>query len=321
MMHLVDLPENGFQYKSCCSLADVEDARQVATVLGIDFHVFNFKEHFSETVIKRFISQYTSALTPNPCIDCNKFLKFGKFISKARELDFSAIATGHYARIEKSGDRFLLRKSKDTLKDQSYVLYSMSQSELGAALFPLGNFTKEEVRCLAEENGFINASKPDSQDICFVSGNNYGDFIEKMTGRPPLSGDFIDNSGNVVGTHKGLTRYTIGQRARIGGLHEPMFVRKMDAQANTITLCHSKDMFSKTLKAGDLNFIPFDNLKGRLQVSAKIRYLHQPAAAEIFQTKENEVSVEFQEPQRAVTPGQAVVFYDGDYVIGGGRIK
>jgi len=316
---------------SCCSLDDAEDARAVAQGLGIPFHVFNFTETFKEQIIARFAAMYRMGRTPNPCIDCNRFVKFEKFLHRAEELDRDYIATGHYARAERdTNGRFLLKKGLDNTKDQSYVLYAMTQRQLSRTLFPLGGLTKDAVRRLAAQEGFINAKKRDSQDICFAPDGDYAGFIERyeengatsdLVGQK-LSGDFIDTEGRFLGKHRGLIHYTVGQRKGLGiSAPHPLYVCALDVENNNVILGKSEALFSKTLTADEINLIPFDALPSPMRVTAKIRYSHTPQHATVRQTDDDQLYVEFDQPQRAITPGQAVVLYDGDTVIGGGTIR
>lgn len=309
---------------SCCSLDDVEDARSVAYVLGIPYHVFNFSTRFEETVIGRFIAAYENGMTPNPCIDCNRYLKFDKLYHRAKELDYDYVVTGHYARIEKDAlsGRYLLKKAVDASKDQSYVLYMLTQDQLAHTLFPLGGMTKPEVRSIAEENEFVNARKHDSQDICFVRNGSYADFIEEHTGKKYPDGDFIDADGNILGRHRGIIRYTIGQRKGLGlSFPEPTYVCAVDPICNTVTLGKQSDLFSQSLTATDINLISVSSIDEPLRLKAKVRYRQSEQWATVLQTDEDTLQIKFDEPQRAVTKGQAVVLYDGDTVVGGGTIQ
>ncbi|MBQ8187245.1 MAG: tRNA 2-thiouridine(34) synthase MnmA, partial [Clostridia bacterium] len=243
---------------SCCSLDDVEDARSVARMLGIPYYVFNFSDRFREDVIARFISAYENGRTPNPCIDCNRYLKFDKLYHRAKELDRDFVVTGHYARIEQDTEtgRYLLKKAVDPAKDQSYVLYSLTQEQLAHTLFPLGSMTKPDVRKIAEEQGFINARKHDSQDICFVQNGSYADFIEEHTGRSYPAGNFVDRDGNILGRHRGIIRYTIGQRKGLGlALPEPMYVYAVNPSDNTVMLGKESELYTRELTAKDINLI------------------------------------------------------------------
>ncbi len=307
---------------TCCSLSDIEDAKQVCQRLGIEHYVFNFTGDFDEKVIKKFINAYETGATPNPCIDCNRHLKFEKLMQRMRELDYDYVVTGHYARIEKKGDRFLLKKAADASKDQSYVLYSMTQYQLAHTLFPLGSFTKNEAREIAEKNGFINARKHDSQDICFVPDGDYAGFIERYCQKTYPEGEFVDKSGAVLGTHKGIIRYTIGQRKGLGlSLPAPMYVCKKDIEKNQVVLCANEELFAKELDADGFNWIAFDEPPEKFRAKARIRYNQKEEDATVLVTGENSVHIEFDAPQRAIAKGQAVVLYDGDIVVGGGTIK
>ena len=307
--------------KSCCSLDGVEDARSVARKLDIPYYVFNFKADFKECVIDKFISTYENGGTPNPCIDCNNNLKFKKLIDKMNELMFEYVVTGHYASVEKSGDRFLLKRGIDKSKDQSYVLYSLSQSQLKHIIFPLGGYTKSEIREIASEQGFINANKKESQDICFVPDGDYASFIKRFSGKEYPGGDFLNINNEVIGKHSGIINYTVGQRKGLGmAFGEPMYVCRISPENNTVVLGKNEDLFSKELTANNINLITVDRIDGEMRVTAKIRYNHKEQKATVLQTDENTVRVIFDEPQRAITKGQAVVFYDGEYVIGGGTI-
>lgn len=307
---------------TCCSLSDFEDAKQVAHRLGMEHYVFNFTDDFDEKVIKKFINAYEIGATPNPCIECNRHLKFEKLIRRMEELDYDYVVTGHYARIEESGGRFLLKKAVDETKDQSYVLYSMTQKQLAHTLFPLGELTKEKAREIAEENGFVNARKKDSQDICFVPDGDYARFIEEYSGKHYPDGDFVDQSGKVLGRHKGIIRYTVGQRKGLGlSLPAPMYVMKKDIDKNEVVLCSNEELFGSSLVAKDFNWIAFENPPEKLRVKAKIRYNQREEDATVTPQADGTVLVEFDKPQRAIAKGQAVVLYDGDIVVGGGTIE
>ena len=312
------------QGHTCCSLDDVEDARQVAQTLGMPHYVFNFSDRFKEEVIDRFVDAYENGQTPNPCIDCNRFLKFDKLFTRAREAECDCVVTGHYARIERDEEsgRWLLKKAVDTNKDQSYVLYSMTQEQLAHTQFPLGGMTKPEVRAIAEAHGFLNAHKHDSQDICFVQNGSYADFIEEYTGRHYPPGDFVTRDGRVVGQHRGIIRYTIGQRKGLGlALPEPLYVCAVDPTANTVTLGTNDDLFTTTLTANDLNLIAVPRIERPTRLKAKVRYRQPEQWATVVQTDDDTLSLTFDEPQRAITRGQSVVLYDGDAVVGGGTIR
>ena len=309
--------------KSCCSLEDAEDARNVASQLGIPFYVFNFADDFKTNVINRFIESYRDGETPNPCIDCNRHLKFDRLLHRARELEIDHIATGHYARIEADpgSGRYILKKGIDTSKDQSYVLYVMTQEQLAATIFPLGNLTKPEVREIALERGFVNAKKRDSQDICFVRDGDYAGFIRQYTGWEAPKGRFVDTGGNDLGEHKGIVHYTVGQRRGLGlSAAERLYVCSISAEDNRVVVGTSDNLYAKTLIARDINLIPATRLDAPTRVRAKIRYSHPEQPATAWQTDADTLRIEFDAPQRAITKGQAAVLYDGETVIGGGRI-
>ncbi|MDO5146961.1 MAG: tRNA 2-thiouridine(34) synthase MnmA [Eubacteriales bacterium] len=319
-MKLYDNEDIGMeQEKTCCSLSDIEDARSVAVKLGIPYYVFNFKDDFKEKVIDSFIESYQCGKTPNPCIDCNRYLKFEHLYRRARELECDVIVTGHYARITEDKEGWHLSKGKDGTKDQSYVLYSLTQEQLAHTRFPLGEYTKEEIRRIAGEQGFFNAEKKDSQDICFIPDGDYRKFIEETTGQKSVPGDFVDKDGNVLGQHKGYYGYTIGQRRGLGiSAASPYYVTEIRPDLNQVVLGTNEELFRKTLKAEAFNWI--ETLEPGEVIKARIRY-HQAekeATAEIL--ADGRVEVRFLEPQRAITKGQAVVLYRGDAVVGGGTI-
>jgi tRNA-specific 2-thiouridylase len=310
------LPDQG-----CCSLADVDDARQVADRLGLPFYVFNFTEAFAEQVIRRFVEAYRNGRTPNPCIDCNRYIKFERFLHRAREIDCDCVATGHYARIASEGGRHLLKKGLDVAKDQSYVLYAMTQEQLARLRFPLGGLTKSEVRGIAEAQGFMNAKKRDSQDICFAPDGDYAGFIEAYTGRRFEKGRFLDMSGRDLGEHAGIIRYTVGQRRGLGlAAEKPLYVRAICPDRNTVIVGRAEELYSRALTARNINLIPVGKLEAPLKAGAKIRYRQPEQAATVWQLDEDTLRVEFDGPQWAVARGQAVVLYDGDVVLGGGTI-
>jgi tRNA-specific 2-thiouridylase len=309
--------------RGCCSLADVNDARQAAWRLGLSHYVLNFTAPFQEEVIRRFVEAYEAGRTPNPCIDCNRYIKFERLLYRARELDYDVLVTGHYARIEEDrlSGRFLLKKGRDEKKDQSYVLYCLTQEQLKRTRLPLGAMTKAEVREIAAELGFANAEKPDSQDICFVSDGDYGGFMEGWTGKIYPAGDITDKTGKVMGRHRGIVRYTAGQRRGLAvAANRRLYVSAKDLETNRVILGPEEDLYSKTLIAGDINLIALERLEKPLRVRVKTRYLQaeQPAVAE--QMGEDRIRIEFDEPQRALTAGQAAVMYDGSLVLGGGTI-
>ena len=306
----------------CCSLSAVDDARRVANKIGIPFYVMNFRDSFKEKVIDYFVQEYIDGKTPNPCIACNKHLKFDELLRKARGIGADYVATGHYSVIEfdKEINRWLLKRAM-CAKDQSYFLYNMTQFQLEHTLMPLANMEKSEARKIAKENGLPVASKPDSQEICFVENNDYSSFIEKYTGEKDTVGNFIDIEGNVLGKHKGITKYTIGQRKGLGvSFGEPMYVIDIIPEKNTIVLGKEGSQYSKSLIAQNLNFIPIDFPKQAMKVSAKIRYQAIPADATLIPISKDKVRLDFDVPQRSITKGQAVVFYLDNIVLGGGII-
>ena len=313
---------------ACGSASDADDAKEIASRFDVPHHVFDFREKFKENVINRFNKSYLDGETPNPCIDCNRYIKFKAMLEKADELGCDYIATGHYARTEydeKIG-RWLLKKATgddgDNLKDQSYVLYNLTQEELSRVLFPLSSVTKERVREIAKENGFINHNKPDSQDICFVPDGDYASFIKKFTGKDSESGDFKDINGKILGKHKGIINYTIGQRKGLGiSLGKPAYVVNKDIETNSVIIGDEKDLYTSELIAEDVNLISVEEVTEPMRITAKTRYSQTEQPATLEKVSDNEYKVVFDIPQRAITKGQAVVFYDNDVCLGGGIIK
>ena len=307
---------------TCCSLDDVEDARSVARRLGMPYYVFNFSEDFNEKIIEKFIHCYEQGITPNPCIDCNRYMKFDKLFDRAEVLGCDYVVTGHYARIEEPSDgTFQLKKALDLSKDQSYVLYSMTQEQLRKTQFPLGGLEKSKVRSIAEANGFVNAAKPDSQDICFVPDGDYARVIRLRTGKHYDEGNYVDINGNVLGRHKGIIHYTIGQRKGLGiAFGKPTFVVDIRPETNEVVLGTNEELFGTELNVTDFNWIAGTAPSDSFSCKAKIRYRQeeQPATASILPN--GDVHISFDEPQRAITKGQAAVLYDGDTVLGGGVI-
>lgn len=308
---------------SCCSDRDIADARSVCEKLGIPHEVHNFGAKFRECVIGDFINSYKNGITPNPCVVCNREIKFKELMRLALDRGFDAVATGHYAKVERRDDgRYLLKKAADLSKDQSYVLYTLTQEQLSHTVFPLGEITKAEAREVAERAGLSNARKHDSQDICFIPDGDYVKFIEKVTEEHFPSGAFVDKGGNILGRHEGIIRYTIGQRKGLGlALGEPMYVCAKSISENTVTLAKNEELFSRELTASRINLISCDSVPSPIKVKAKIRYnqVEQPAVA--VQIAPDRLKVVFDEPQRAITAGQSVVLYDGDTVVGGGIIE
>ncbi len=301
----------------------VTDAQSVAQRIGMPFYVFDNTEDFRNSVVSPFIQCYEAGGTPNPCVCCNRHIKFGVFLDKALEMGFSHIVTGHYAKIRQDDNtgRYLLYRAADKGKDQSYFLSCLTQAQLAHIQFPLGELTKEQVRKIAEEQGFINARKRDSQDICFIPDGDYVRFMKAYTGKEYPAGDYLDTDGNVVGQHAGAVSYTIGQRKGLGiALGEPVYVCCKDMESNTVTVGKEEHLFRKALRAVDWNWFPFPALEEPIRVTAKIRYRHTEQPATVYPEAGGAARVEFDEPQRAITAGQTVVLYDGDKVIGGGTI-
>ena len=299
-----------------------EDARSAARSLGIPFYVFDFSAFFATRVIERFVNAYREGKTPNPCVDCNKYIKFGCLLEKARELGKDYVVSGHYAQIERSaGGRFLLKKGADTAKDQSYVLYGLTQGQLARIRFPLGGATKPQVREMALGAGLENSDKRESQDICFVPDGEYAKFITEYTGDTPRKGRFVDAEGNDLGENRGVIHYTIGQRRGLGlAMMHPVYVLDIRTENDTVVIGENGLLYSKVLHINDINLIPLDKLGAPIKARVKIRYKQPEQPAAIYQIEEDTIRIEFEEPQRAITRGQAAVIYDGDVVIGGGTI-
>ena len=310
--------------RTCCSLSAVEDARRVAAILGFSHYVLNFKDIFQETVIDNFIEEYRRGRTPNPCIRCNRFVKFEALLEKARGLGADYVATGHYARIvyDKARERWLLKRGVDRAKDQSYALYSMTQEQFAHTLMPLGNMAKEETRRLASGLGLAVAGKPDSQEICFVEDRDYPGFLRKTVPEVVRPGPILDVAGDVLGEHEGIAFYTVGQRRRIGiAAGGPLYVVEVDPSRNAIVVGRDEDLYASSLVASDLNLIAVSELVSPIAVTAKIRYNMKDSPATLSPLGGEQALVEFEKPQRAITPGQAVVAYRGDDVFGGGTIE
>ncbi|WP_298840164.1 tRNA 2-thiouridine(34) synthase MnmA [Clostridium sp.] len=317
-----DNPDYEENEGGCCSISAANDARRVADVLDIPFYVMNFKDAFKKNVIDNFVDEYMEGRTPNPCIVCNRTIKFDEFLRKARALGADYIATGHYAKIEKQGERYVLENSEDNKKDQTYALYSLTQEQLRHTLMPCGEYTKPEIRKIAERIGLEVFKKRDSQEICFIPDNDHGNYIKKYSGREIKQGNFVDKQGKVLGTHKGIVYYTIGQRKGLGiALGKPVFVNDINPLTNQVIVGDEEDIFKIGLIAKDLNFILFDTLTSNLKITAKIRYSAIPQPATLIPIENNRVKVVFEEKQRAITKGQSVVFYLENLVVGGGIIE
>ncbi|AFS78343.1 tRNA-specific 2-thiouridylase MnmA [Gottschalkia acidurici 9a] len=308
----------------CCSLSAVDDARMVANKLDIPFYVMNFKDVFKKTVIDYFVEEYGKGRTPNPCIACNRYVKFEELLRRALALDAYYVSTGHYCKIiyDEDKKRYLLKKSDAKEKDQTYALYNLTQDQLAHTLMPLGEFNnKEEVRKIARELDLVVAEKPDSQEICFVQDNDYGKFIEENADYNICPGNFVDTNGNILGKHSGITNYTIGQRKGLGlALGKPAYVVDIDPRKNIVIIGDNEDVFGTELLAHDLNFISIEKLTEPMNIKAKTRYTGIETKATIFPGNDGTVKVVFEEPVRAITPGQSVVFYEEDVVVGGGTI-
>ena len=313
--------DDGEPSKTCCSLDDTLDARSVAARLGMPFYAFNFKDDFERDVICPFVSSYEAGETPNPCIECNRRLKFGRLLRRAEELGCDRLATGHYARIERVADgHYVLKKAIDASKDQSYVLYMLGQRELSRLCLPLGSLTKPQVREIAAENGFVNAGKPESQDICFVPDGDYASFIARR-GAAGEPGEFVDTAGNVLGEHRGIVHYTVGQRKHLGiALGRPVFVVAVDAATNRVVLGDEEELYAREAVVRDFSWVSGEAPAEPLRCAAKIRYRKPECPATATVEPDGSVRLVFDEGQRAICPGQAAVLYDGDVVLGGGTI-
>lgn len=307
---------------TCCSLDDIDDARMVAAKLDMDYFVYDFSERFQEEVIEKFIDYYEKGWTPNPCIDCNRYLKFNDLYKRAKDLDCDYIATGHYARIgyDEETKRYTLLKGPDPKKDQSYVLYSLTQDQLAHTLFPLGELEKEEVRRIAEEAGLVNAKKHDSQDICFVPDGDYKGFLERFQDKTYPEGDIVDGSGNVLGRHDGAVGYTIGQRKGLGvAAGHPIYVLDKDMEKNQVIVGPKESLEKNSLEAINFNWISVPQQE-KIEVTARTRYHGKETPATLMDRGDGKITVDFHAPHGAIASGQAVVCYDGDKVIGGGTI-
>ena len=310
--------ENG----GCCGLSAVDDARRVASALGIPYYVMNFKREFKTSVIDYFIAEYGHGRTPNPCIACNRYVKWESLLKRSMDIGADYIATGHYARVEElPNGRYALRTSATDQKDQTYALYNLTQDQLKRTLMPVGEYTKEQIRAIADHISLRVANKPDSQDICFVPDGDYASFIEETRGEPFPEGNFVTADGTVLGRHRGIIHYTVGQRKGLGlAMGYPVFVLEIRPETNEVVIGSNEDALSLRVRANKLNFMAVEDIREPVRVWAKIRYNHKGDWCTLEKTGEDEVLCTFDKPQRAVTPGQALVFYDGEYVLGGGTI-
>ena len=309
---------------NCCSLEGVEDARRVATQLGIPFYAVNYEETFRQSIVDYFADEYVSGRTPSPCVICNQDLKFGKLLELAAQLEVDYVATGHYARIEQEPEtgRYVLRKGLDSRKDQSYFLFSLTQAQLSRALMPLGGYEKDEVREVARKYQLRTAEKPESQELCFIADDNYKRFLKDRIPEQIQEGDIVDREGRVLGEHQGIPFYTVGQRKGLGiSAKVPLYVTELKVHDNTIVVGKNEDLLADTMQVEEVNLITMDKLAEPIRAEVKIRYKDTGAPAMISPLNDTEVEVKFDQPRRAVTPGQAAVFYDGDTVVGGGWIR
>lgn len=306
----------------CCGLSAVDDARRVADSLGIPYYVMNFKNEFKCAVIDYFAEEYLKGQTPNPCIACNRYVKWESLLKRSLDIGADYIATGHYARIvQLDNGRYTLKKSATAAKDQTYALYNLTQYQLAHTLMPVGEYTKDEIRQIANDINLRVANKPDSQEICFIPDNDYAKFITEYTGEMPKEGNFVTPDGKIIGKHKGIIHYTVGQRKGLNlAMGHPVFVLAIRPESNEVVIGNADEVFSNRLYAGNLNFMSIEDLEDEMIVDAKIRYSHKGSKCLIRKLDKDRVECIFDEPQRAVTPGQAVVFYQGDYVVGGGTI-
>lgn len=308
----------------CGNTKSEQDAKLVCDALGITLHIIDFKQEFNKCVIQKFIEEYKVCRTPNPCIECNKYLKFGLMYEKAKELGCDYIATGHYAKTEYSEKykQYVLKKSNAGYKDQSYVLYNLPRQMVDKVLFPLSDFeNKEEIRKIAKEHNLPVATKPDSEDICFIPDGDYKKFLEENSNLKAKPGNIVNDEGKVLGKHSGLYKYTIGQRKGLGIANPvPLFVKGYNPETNELIVGEEKDIFTKEAIADKINLILIDKITESMKVKAKIRYAAKEANCEIFPAEDGKIKVVFDEPQRAITPGQSIVFYIDDIVLGGGKI-
>ena len=307
---------------SCCGLSAVEDARRVARAIGIPYYVLNFRDVFEKKVMRYFAEEYVRGCTPNPCIACNRYVKWEALLEKALVLGADYIATGHYARVKKLPDgRYTISCAATAAKDQTYALYNLTQHQLAHTLMPVGEYTKDQVREIAERAGLPVAHKPDSQEICFIPDHDYATFVQNYTGSDPMTGNFVNDRGEVLGQHRGIIHYTVGQRKGLGiTFGKPMFVKEIRPETKEVVLGEAAEVFGDRLICDHLNWMAIPSIKEEMHVTARIRYSHRGAPARIRPIGEDRVECLFDEPVRAITPGQAAVFYDGDILLGGGTI-
>lgn len=317
-MHLFDTEDTN----SCCGITGVEDARRVAATLGIPFYVMNFKEEFQTEVMDYFVKEYEAGRTPNPCIACNRYIKWEALLEKSRMIGADYLATGHYARVKQlANGRYAICHSKTDRKDQTYALYNLTQEQLKHTLMPVGEYEKEQIREIAKEQNLLVANKPDSQDICFVPDGDYAGFICRSTGRQPEKGNFVGTDGTIYGEHKGILHYTVGQRKGLGiSFGKPMYVVAVRSDTNEVVLGEEEELFSTTLTADHMNYMGAASFAPGQKMLAKIRYSHKGEMCHVIAAEGDRVKVEFEHPVRAITPGQAIVFYDGEVVLGGAAI-
>lgn len=306
----------------CCGLSAVDDARRVANALDIPYYVMQFRDVFKEKVMDYFVKEYLAGRTPNPCIACNRYVKWEALLDKSLALGVDYIATGHYAQVvQLENGRYALKKSVTAAKDQTYALYNLTQEQLSHTLMPVGAYCKDEIRKIAGDIGLRVANKPDSQEICFIPDNDYASFIKKEAGVKIPEGNFVDLDGNVIGRHKGITNYTVGQRKGLNlSMGKPVFVVEIRPEANEVVIGSNEDVFDRYVYAENVNFMAIPDIEGEMRFTGKIRYAHQGAACTVRKIDDNRIECIFDEPQRAATPGQALVLYDGDIVVGGGTI-
>lgn len=313
--------EDIIENNGCCGLSAVDDARRVCNDIGIDFFVLNFKKEFKDNVIDYFVDEYQKGRTPNPCIQCNRYVKWESLLDRSLKLGADYIATGHYAKVSNDGNRFYLEKSKTDEKDQTYALYNLTQEQLSKTIMPLGDYTKDEIRAIAKEIGLSVHDKKDSQEICFIPDNDYVKFICENSDYKPKKGNFVDINGEKIGEHNGVASYTVGQRKGLGAFGKKVYVKEINVDKNEVVLSTNDELFETQIKASNLNHMAYEKFPTDREVTAKIRYSHKGSNAKIEYIDEENILITFTEPQRAPTKGQAVVFYDGNICLGGATIE